>query len=198
MDLTDHTVHQALDGMGAGDFTSEELTRAYLDRIERFDSGLIQAYVTVTAELALDQARDADRRRRRGDQALLLGVPMALKDLVLTDGIRTTCGSKISSISSPSRTRRSPPSSTTPAPCCSARRTWTSSPWAHRRRTRPVPHREPMGRPDAGAGRVQRWLGRRDGRPAGRLHHRFRHRRVDPPAGGALRGRPDSSQPMDG
>jgi aspartyl-tRNA(Asn)/glutamyl-tRNA(Gln) amidotransferase subunit A len=95
MDLTDLTVHQALDGMAAGQFSSEELTLAYLARIEQLDPGLIQAYVTVTADLARDQAREADRRRRTGDLAPLLGIPMALKDLVLTDGVRTTCGSKI-------------------------------------------------------------------------------------------------------
>ncbi len=95
MQLTDLTVRGALAGMAAGDFSSEELTRAYLERIERLDPGLIQAFVTVTPELALRQARAADARRRRGDEAALLGVPMALKDLVLTEGVRTTCSSKI-------------------------------------------------------------------------------------------------------
>ena len=95
MQLTDLTVLQALEGMRAGQFSSEELTRAYLDRIERLDQGLIQAYVTVTPELALEQARQADARRRDGEDAPLLGVPMALKDLALTAGVRTTCGSKI-------------------------------------------------------------------------------------------------------
>ena len=95
MELTDLTVLQALEGMRAGQFSSEELTRAYLDRIERLDQGLIQAYVTVTPELALEQARQADARRRDGEDAPLLGVPMALKDLALTAGVRTTCGSKI-------------------------------------------------------------------------------------------------------
>src|SRR5215211_6814753 len=95
MELTDLTVVQALGRMRAGEISSEELTRAYLERIERLDRGLIQAYVTVTPELALEQAQAADERRRAGDEAPLLGVPMALKDLALTRGVRTTCSSKM-------------------------------------------------------------------------------------------------------
>jgi aspartyl-tRNA(Asn)/glutamyl-tRNA(Gln) amidotransferase subunit A len=95
VELIDLTVVEALARMRAGEISSEELTRAYLERIERLDPGLLQAYVTVTPELALEQARAADARRRAGDEAPLLGVPMALKDLVLTKDIRTTCSSKI-------------------------------------------------------------------------------------------------------
>src|SRR5215208_5654745 len=95
MELTDLTVVQALGRMRAGEISSEELTRAYLERIERLDRGLIQAYVTVTPELALEQAQAADECRRAGDEAPLLGVPMALKDLALTRGVRTTCSSKM-------------------------------------------------------------------------------------------------------
>ncbi len=95
MDLTDLSVLDALDVMRGGECSSEELTGAYLERIERMDRGLLQAFVTVTPELALQQARAADARRRAGDEAPLLGVPMALKDLVLTRGVRTTCSSRI-------------------------------------------------------------------------------------------------------
>ena len=95
MTPTDLTVVEALARMRSGEISSEELTRAYLERIERLDRGLVQAYLTVTPELAIEQARAADRRRRAGQEAPLLGVPMALKDLALTRGIRTTCGSKI-------------------------------------------------------------------------------------------------------
>ena len=95
MDLTDLTVLEALDRMRSGELSSVELTQAYLDRIERLDRGVVQAYVTVTPELALEQARAADRRRRSGEDGPLLGVPMALKDLVLTRGVRTTCSSKM-------------------------------------------------------------------------------------------------------
>src|SRR3954447_10094826 len=95
MALTDLTALQALAELRAGRISSEELTRAYLDRIDRLDRGLVQAYVTVTPELALEQARAADARRNSGEDAPLLGLPMALKDLVLTRGVRTTCSSKM-------------------------------------------------------------------------------------------------------
>jgi aspartyl-tRNA(Asn)/glutamyl-tRNA(Gln) amidotransferase subunit A len=95
MALTDLTALQALAELRAGRVSSEELTRAYLDRIGTLDQGLIQAYVTVTPELALEQARAADARRKAGEDAPLLGLPMALKDLVLTRDVRTTCSSKM-------------------------------------------------------------------------------------------------------
>ncbi|MGE3271760.1 MAG: Asp-tRNA(Asn)/Glu-tRNA(Gln) amidotransferase subunit GatA [Chloroflexota bacterium] len=95
MALTDLTALQALAELRAGRISSEELTRAYLARIDQLDKGLVQAYVTVTPETALEQARAADARRKSGEDAPLLGLPMALKDLVLTRGIRTTCSSKM-------------------------------------------------------------------------------------------------------
>ena len=95
MALTDLTALQALAELRKGAISSEELTQAYLDRIDRLDKGLVQAYVTVTPELALEQARAADARRKGGEDAPLLGLPMALKDLVLTRGVRTTCSSKM-------------------------------------------------------------------------------------------------------
>jgi aspartyl-tRNA(Asn)/glutamyl-tRNA(Gln) amidotransferase subunit A len=74
--------------------TSEELTRAYLERIAALEPR-IHAFLTITPELALEQARAADRRIQAGEDGPLLGVPMALKDVLITEGVRTTCGSKI-------------------------------------------------------------------------------------------------------
>jgi aspartyl-tRNA(Asn)/glutamyl-tRNA(Gln) amidotransferase subunit A len=74
--------------------SSEELTRACLDRIERLEPE-VHAYLTVTREVALQQARDADRRLAAGESGPVLGVPMALKDLLSTEGIETTCGSRM-------------------------------------------------------------------------------------------------------
>ena len=75
--------------------SSVELTRMYLDRVERFD-GELRSYVTVTAELALEQAAKADEALARGEAVgLLTGIPLAHKDEFYTKDILTTCGSTI-------------------------------------------------------------------------------------------------------
>ncbi|MDH5605297.1 MAG: Asp-tRNA(Asn)/Glu-tRNA(Gln) amidotransferase subunit GatA [Anaerolineae bacterium] len=95
-DLTELTLLQAAQGLRSKDFSSREITQAYLERIERLD-GKVKAYLTVTAELALSQAKAADDRLAKGGTDLppLLGVPLAVKDVLAVDGVRTTCGSKI-------------------------------------------------------------------------------------------------------
>ena len=75
-------------------YSSEELTRSFLERIGRLDPRL-NSFITVTAETALAQARAADARRTAGEDGPLLGVPYAHKDIFCTDGIRTSCGSKM-------------------------------------------------------------------------------------------------------
>jgi aspartyl-tRNA(Asn)/glutamyl-tRNA(Gln) amidotransferase subunit A len=75
--------------------SSEELTRAYLDRIARLEPAL-NAFVTVTRDLALRQARAADTELRAGrDRGPCHGIPIGHKDVFLTRGIRTTAGSRI-------------------------------------------------------------------------------------------------------
>ena len=75
--------------------SSVELTRTYLDRIERFD-GELRSYVTVTAEFALEQAARADEALARGEAVgPLTGIPLAHKDEFYTKDILTTCGSSI-------------------------------------------------------------------------------------------------------
>ncbi|TMC56446.1 MAG: hypothetical protein E6J19_09210 [Chloroflexi bacterium] len=75
-------------------FTALEVTEALLRRIERLDGGL-RAYITVTADHARAQAKAADAALSQSDPRPLLGVPLALKDLFATKGIRTTAGSKV-------------------------------------------------------------------------------------------------------
>lgn len=92
--LHELTIHEALTGMRAGEFSAIDLTNALLARIDAVDPQ-VQAYLTVTREGAQAQAQAADEQRARGEEAPLLGVPLAIKDVLATAGVQTTCGSKI-------------------------------------------------------------------------------------------------------
>jgi aspartyl-tRNA(Asn)/glutamyl-tRNA(Gln) amidotransferase subunit A len=94
MTLTDLTLTEALAKLRSGEVKATELTQAYLDRIALIDPK-IDAYLTVTGELAMEQAKQADMRRADGKDAALLGVPLAIKDVLCTEGVRTTAGSRI-------------------------------------------------------------------------------------------------------
>ncbi|GAW68701.1 glutamyl-tRNA(Gln) amidotransferase [Geoanaerobacter pelophilus] len=94
MEIFDLTIHELHEKLKAKEVSSVEATRAMLDRIEAVDSQ-VNAYITVTPEQALVQAEDADRRIAAGDIAPLTGIPVGLKDIFVTKGIRTTCGSRI-------------------------------------------------------------------------------------------------------
>ncbi|MCJ7736218.1 MAG: amidase family protein, partial [Anaerolineae bacterium] len=94
MTLQQLTIHEASERLSAGEFTSVELTQAVIDRVEAID-GDVRAYLSFDAESALEQARSADRRRREGAEGALLGVPLAVKDVICTKGVPTTCGSRI-------------------------------------------------------------------------------------------------------
>lgn len=86
------TLKQAKDLLKSGKITATELTKYYLDRIEKIDPK-VDAYLTITKEEALKKAEEIDKK---GDfSAPLAGIPIALKDVVSTKGIRTTAGSKI-------------------------------------------------------------------------------------------------------
>jgi aspartyl-tRNA(Asn)/glutamyl-tRNA(Gln) amidotransferase subunit A len=74
--------------------TSRQLTEAVLARIREVDDR-VKAYVSVTEDIALRQADAADARIARGDAAPLTGVPVCVKDVICTKGIRTTCGSRM-------------------------------------------------------------------------------------------------------
>jgi aspartyl-tRNA(Asn)/glutamyl-tRNA(Gln) amidotransferase subunit A len=92
-DLTKMTLSGALDGMAKGDFSSEELTKAHVDAC--MDGAELNAFITTTFELAMDQAKASDARRASGTVGKLEGAPLGVKDLFCTDGVKTTAGSKI-------------------------------------------------------------------------------------------------------
>jgi aspartyl-tRNA(Asn)/glutamyl-tRNA(Gln) amidotransferase subunit A len=74
--------------------SSEELTKAYLSRIEKFDPE-INSFITVTNEQALAQAKSADGKRQTGQAGPLTGIPFAQKDIFCTRGVKTSCGSRM-------------------------------------------------------------------------------------------------------
>ena len=88
------TLRAARDGLARRDFSAVELTRSCLSRIEQVESR-VKAFITVTADLALAQAEKADRLLAAGDGQPLTGIPMQLKDLISTQGIPTTCASRM-------------------------------------------------------------------------------------------------------
>lgn len=95
MELHELSIQQVQEQLAGGQLSSEELTRAYLDRIQRLDPQ-IQSYVTLSEELALEQARQADRRLQSGEGLTpLTGIPYSAKDSLSTRGVRTTCSSRI-------------------------------------------------------------------------------------------------------
>lgn len=87
------SISECVEGLERGSFSSVELTRACLDRIERAKE--LNAFISVCEREALDAAQQADLRRARGERGRLLGVPVAIKDAILTKGVRTTAASKI-------------------------------------------------------------------------------------------------------
>ena len=95
MDFMKMTLKELSDGIKKAEFTSVEIVKSYFDRIESEDEK-IQSYITVCREEALKQAEEADQKVKCKDiKGKLLGVPIAVKDNICTDGIRTTCASKM-------------------------------------------------------------------------------------------------------
>ncbi|MBT8114856.1 MAG: Asp-tRNA(Asn)/Glu-tRNA(Gln) amidotransferase subunit GatA [Arenicella sp.] len=90
--MTLKTLTQLSSLLGSGEISSLELTQDYLHRISQSD---LNAFITVDEAMALQQARAADAQRAAGDNGILLGVPVAHKDIFCIEGMKTTCGSKM-------------------------------------------------------------------------------------------------------
>lgn len=88
------TLSELSNALSRGEFSSLELTQAFLDRIKRLDTQY-NSFITLSEEHALQQAKAADTLRATGQATALTGLPIAHKDLFCTQGIRTSCGSKM-------------------------------------------------------------------------------------------------------
>ncbi len=92
--MLNKTIKQLADGLASGEFSSTELTQDYLAKIKS-DDAKYNAFITVTDEQALAAAKTADERRAAGKAEVLTGVPIAVKDIFCTQGVKTSCGSKM-------------------------------------------------------------------------------------------------------
>lgn len=96
MELNKLAILEAGEGLKNRDFSSVELTKACLEKIEKTD-GKIKSFITVTTDLALRQAEEADKKIKSGEEKnnFLLGIPCSIKDIILTKGVLTTAASNI-------------------------------------------------------------------------------------------------------
>jgi aspartyl-tRNA(Asn)/glutamyl-tRNA(Gln) amidotransferase subunit A len=94
MDIIDLTIHELHDRLKSRQISSVEATTAMLQRIQTVESQ-VNSFISVTPEQAMADAAAADRRIAEGESGVLTGIPLALKDIFLTEGILTTCGSRI-------------------------------------------------------------------------------------------------------
>lgn len=95
LDLVKRSVSEHIDALKKGEYSSKELTEAYIKQIENTDEK-ISAYITTTFDSAVETAVSVDEKRIRGEQLKpLAGIPCAIKDNICTKGIKTTCASKM-------------------------------------------------------------------------------------------------------
>lgn len=88
------TLAQLSTALESNQISSEELTKLYLERCKQFN-GSLNCFITINEDLALAQAKAADKQRAAGNASPLTGIPIAQKDIFCTNGIKTSCGSKM-------------------------------------------------------------------------------------------------------
>ncbi len=94
MELKDMKLRDMRKALDSKEISAKELAKSYLDRIKKYD-GEIKSYITVTEELAYEQAEKAQEIIDKGEAKALTGIPVAIKDNICTQGVRTTCASRI-------------------------------------------------------------------------------------------------------
>ena len=95
MELSELTIKEAHQKLRKKEVSSVELTQACLDRIEKKDKD-INAFLTITSELAISQAKEIDRKIQKGEEiSILAGIPSAIKDNILIEGLKCTAASRI-------------------------------------------------------------------------------------------------------
>ena len=94
MKLYESTIHELEKKLRNGDTSSVDITASVFERIEAVEER-VHSYITILKEEALETARRADEALQKGNASPLMGIPIAIKDLLCTRGIRTTCGSHI-------------------------------------------------------------------------------------------------------
>lgn len=94
MELCRLTIHELQEKLKSGETSSEEITASVFRRIDQVEDR-VRSYITLMRDSAMEQAKAADLRIKKGEAGSLEGMPVALKDILCTNGVRTTCGSKI-------------------------------------------------------------------------------------------------------
>ena len=93
MSMHDLSVSQLAAGLRNGEFSSVELTKHYIERMQKFSD--LNAFVTQLDERAILQAQQADKLLKENNSNLLTGIPIAHKDIFCISGVKTSCGSKM-------------------------------------------------------------------------------------------------------
>lgn len=94
MDVTSLKISDMREMLDKKEISAAELTSEYIKRIKEFDSK-IESYITVTEENAIEQAKAAQAKIDKGEATPLCGIPLAIKDNICTEGVKTTCASKM-------------------------------------------------------------------------------------------------------